>query len=378
MAREFNESMVKRGKGGKFAKVAVKSGKLSEEEINKKLDKMWEASMIENMRGLWESNSPQLEDAVKQMALAKGITNPEDVWKDPKLTSDAMAVALDYMNNTAIPQSIEGVSPSGTQKIEVGLKSGAVARQGLDAISYKAVPYNGVNPHPATTEELRKELLNVQSLDSQDSSKSGFRFNPNAVLDPSRVHGVTHSDDSVDDILAHHGIKGQKWGVRRQTGASGLVSRIVGKKATDTANPGNKPDGLIPRTGSADQIHQDRIQKKIDTIGIQSLSNAEIQSYSRRLQLEKDVNAALAAQSAQTQAKADGFIKKFVKKQVTRQTDRVVDRAIDVAMEQAVLATGLKIQKSSKKFDPTEKLPEPLTLGKGLIETSKRMAPKKK
>ena len=188
-----------------------------------------------------------------------------------------------------------------------------------------------------------------------------------------RPSSLEHSDDPVDDILAHHGIKGQKWGVRRPVGSSGLVSRVVGKKASSEP----VSTGLKPRTGSADQIAQDRIQKKIDTNGIHSLSNTELQSYTRRLQLEKDVNKALSEQSVATKVKTDGFIKKFIKNQGSRQIDRVVNKALDVAMEQAVLATGLKLHKSSKHFDPKEKLPSNLDAGKALVEVSKRMAPKK-
>jgi len=185
--------------------------------------------------------------------------------------------------------------------------------------------------------------------------------------------GSAAHSDAVDEVLAHHGIKGQKWGVRRPVGSSGLVSRVVGKKASSEP----VSTGLKPRTGSADQIAQDRILKKIDTNGIHSLSNTELQSYTRRLQLEKDVNKALSEQSVATKAKTDGFIKRFIKSQGSRQIDRVVNKALDVAMEQAVLATGLKLHKSSKHFDPKEKLPSNLDAGKALVEVSKRMAPKK-
>jgi hypothetical protein len=231
-----------------------------------------------------------------------------------------------------------------------------------------------------------------------------------------RAKRAAHDAMEAGGFFAHHGIKGQKWGVRRNVdsatgrvemaGRTGLTKTLTGVRSTGDVrarvSPAGKTkakggtflerralnkaikkgvvkpdltaqelakkkgDGLEPRTGSADKIAQDRIQKKIDTVGASSLSNAELQSYTRRLQMEKDVNRALAEQSAAQKAASQSFITSFVKKQAGRQANRVVDKALDVAVEKALNEAGISLKNSNP------------ALGLGLQEVSTRLAPKKK
>lgn len=162
---------------------------------------------------------------------------------------------------------------------------------------------------------------------------------------------------SKEDVQ-QHGVKGQKWGVRRVIDAATGRVRSTVKSEMDT--------GLVKRTSSADQIAQDRIAAKIKTVGPGALSNKDIQDYTRRLQLHKDLSRVLAEQDAATKAKSDGFVKRFVKQQGGRQVDRVVNKALDVAVEQALTKAGIHASKSN---------PE---LGKNIGEVASRLAPKKK
>jgi hypothetical protein len=71
---------------------------------------------------------------------------------------------------------------------------------------------------------------------------------------------------TVEDVLAHHGIKGQKWGVRR-------ALRSRGQRVRETASPDAKAAGDA--------------YAKLKKGGIHTLSNAELQSIVNRMNLEQ-------------------------------------------------------------------------------------------
>lgn len=76
-----------------------------------------------------------------------------------------------------------------------------------------------------------------------------YRFNKTAK----------HSDDPADYELAHFGIKGMKWGVRREEGTDGTVR--------------NGPDYRSPDAKAANYA-----KSKAATLGVSSLSNEELQT----------------------------------------------------------------------------------------------------
>lgn len=202
----------------------------------------------------------------------------------------------------------------------------------------------------------------ILSSQERSSAKKKLQALYNELGDtppPSIMHALVAFEQATEDDVQQHGVKGQKWGVRRTVNAAtGLVSR------GHTSTPGEP--SLISRTGSADQIHQDRIASKLKSGGLKSVSNADIQSYTKRLQLQTDLKRVLDQQSAAEKAKTDGFIKSFVKSQANRQVDRIAKAAVDIAVEQGLKSAGVKFETSNP------------ALGKSLKEVSTRIKPKKK
>lgn len=131
--------------------------------------------------------------------------------------------------------------------------------------------------------------------------------------------------EATEDDAEQYGVRGQKWGVRRQV---------------------NSSTGLIARTDSEDAIKTARIAKKLKTGGTGALSNADLKTFSERIRLEQEFTRAASSEAAK---KGGNFVTRFLAKQGKRQFNRVADRAIDIAIEQAILKAGAKAGKAGKK-----------------------------
>lgn len=90
-----------------------------------------------------------------------------------------------------------------------------------------------------------------------------------------------------DDFLAHYGIKGMKWGVRRKRGSDGRVKGSGGRDADGRLQPGQ------PRAKSFDANQADKLKKK----RISEMTNSEIKQLSERLRIEQELKQLKAKDS---------------------------------------------------------------------------------
>lgn len=118
--------------------------------------------------------------------------------------------------------------------------------------------------------------------------------------------------EAVSSILEHHGIRGMKWGIRKDRSRSVSVSS-KGKKLKSTGGHGHPahPDAISARkTG--------QIAKKS---GVKSLSNDQLKSYSNRLNLEQSVKRLQYGEKNAAQ--------KAVAKMLGRAGDQGVDKVVN-------------------------------------------------
>lgn len=125
---------------------------------------------------------------------------------------------------------------------------------------------------------------------------------------------VTPFDDlehsaEVEEYLAHYGIKGMKWGVRKRSSDSSGDSSSGGKKyrvnpdgSVDvpvTRNSGTGKDVAITPKGklaSDDAATKYVVDARIKALGLDAVTNSELKAYNERLNLERGYKEALAKQ----------------------------------------------------------------------------------
>lgn len=81
-----------------------------------------------------------------------------------------------------------------------------------------------------------------------------------------------HSDNPEDYELAHYGIKGMKWGIRRKTNSDGLVIK------------GSAPEKEYSSDAATAKASREKAQSK----GVQSLTNDELKALNERMNLEQN------------------------------------------------------------------------------------------
>jgi hypothetical protein len=91
--------------------------------------------------------------------------------------------------------------------------------------------------------------------------------------------------NEVDDVLAHYGIKGMKWGVRRdRSGSSGSDS---GRKMLKVKIGKSKAEKMAIKTKNQTDDHKEfaALAIKAKKYGVSSLTNKELSTYLTRMDL---------------------------------------------------------------------------------------------
>lgn len=111
----------------------------------------------------------------------------------------------------------------------------------------------------------------------------------------------------IADILAHYGIKGQKWGVTRANPSSGSSGP---EKTTVTATPGKRASatGGSGHSASADAIEAAHLKQKVKKSSTDALSNLELQKLTQRMNLEQQFSTMI--DKGVFKSAGDKFLKK--------------------------------------------------------------------
>lgn len=127
-------------------------------------------------------------------------------------------------------------------------------------------------------------IMSVRIMFIKDSKGwiTGFEIlNPMGDVSPIIQKPSDSETKTVENLLTHHGVKGMKWGVRRNRSSNVTVSDK--KKKLKTSGGHGRPahsDAVSARTLG-------QVGKKS---GLKALSNQELQAYANRLQLEQNVS----------------------------------------------------------------------------------------
>lgn len=140
---------------------------------------------------------------------------------------------------------------------------------------------------------------------------------------------VTDSSTPINQLY-HHGIPGQKWGVRRFQNKDGTRT-AAGKKRDAEAEESARPK-------SADHIKSREDKRK----GPSELSNEELKKLNERLQLERTYSSLTEAQVKQGQSMVGKALKDAASQAIT-----------DVAKNSMVAAAKLLIKEVSPSFAET-------------------------
>jgi hypothetical protein len=147
-------------------------------------------------------------------------------------------------------------------KLPVKTPNGALNRNGVHAAA--AALAGARSPLKASSEQKAKAASALRRYYSQ--------------LDETPPESLAAHSNVVDDILAHFGVKGMKWGVRRDRSSKVTV---VDKRKRIKTSGGHKrpahPDAVGPRVSG-------QVARKS---GVKALSNQELQAFNQRLNLEQ-------------------------------------------------------------------------------------------
>jgi|tagenome__1003787_1003787.scaffolds.fasta_scaffold20517000_2 hypothetical protein len=162
---------------------------------------------------------------------------------------------------------------------------------------------------------------------------------------------LKQSSDIIENILAHHGVKGQKWGVRTRVGDTalgGLGLTTPGGRARSAArakSAGNvivrdKGKKLKTSGGAGHPAHSDAVRARTSgqiakKSGLKALSDAQLREFNNRLNLEQQAKRLTFNDASPPKRFALTLLGQTGKQQASETANAVVSKQV-----KKVLASG--------------------------------------
>ena len=170
-----------------------------------------------------------------------------------------------------------------------------------------------------TTEEYKKEYAKEQRRDKirQNFSKEYWESRYASYLDRKEKKKLQHSAfeyEIVDDVLEHHGIEGQKWGIKH--GPPYPLDRKTSK--------------AIKKSGKV-------------TVNVKDLSDDDLRRIINRLQMEKQLKELTAADTKKAES--------YAKKSAAKLRDKLTDTAFDIISTSLKTISSYGLKKALEQGD---------------------------
>jgi hypothetical protein len=136
----------------------------------------------------------------------------------------------------------------------------------------------------------------------------------------------------VEDILTHHGVKGQKWGVRRKAtvGAQEVVISDKRKRVKTSGGAGHPAHADAVRARTIGQIGKKS--------GVKALSDNELRAYNNRLNLEQHTKRLMYEDSSPPKKFVLTVLRQTGKQQAIEAANAVASKQVKRALAAAALA----------------------------------------
>jgi 2'-5' RNA ligase len=257
--------------------------------VRKAVSERWSEASKANVQRHYARRSARTEKR-KEKQFAKKVSSPQ-------LTKQVGDKAVEHVNAKL---------PSINKKYEAAAKRGDL----LDTSSPAYAKYHS-ELHATFMEGARNALKEARVGTSPIGSKPVITSPGQFLMKIELQKGLSHADNSIiivlehdeqglitgchindmaqsaiEDILAHHGVKGMQWGVRRKAtvGPQEVIVR-------DSRVPGSKR--LVTKGGEGHPATSEAVSSRVigrigQKSGTKALSNKQLEEYNKRLNLEQN------------------------------------------------------------------------------------------